>query len=478
MEQQNQLFSKKIIVVAPNKWIIPWESVTEIQQTIKELLTVEGDLIYTPDGIRRSPFKVEMFQKFGFKAGLVRYLNEKLSSYQIKLDLPNFEDANKEEIFEKFSLREYQREACESILKEKFGIIKLPTAAGKSRIVLALAMIMPKPVLIVVPSRDLLMQFFKIFKEYKIKCGVYGSNYKIWDDEIMLTTGKSIIGTSKLLKEFVCKSCKTLIVDEVHHSTGKHYAIFGKSSALYRVGFSATPYIKDWSEAKTLKLFANFGGIVYDGTGKEEIEKVRMKPKVYTYKYKAKKLSSEFFAAVARRDFKAQREYGITFNEDRNRLILKIADSFRKMGMRIYILTIWTRHVEEFKRLASEMNIPVYFLTGEVADNIRSEIYDKMRNENIIICGTVGGEGVDITTMNVILFADIGKAEIKVIQGLGRPARKDKNKNVAMAIDIQDAIFPKWAKQRNKIYAKEGYEVGSLVNYFKELKKIKEDKNV
>jgi superfamily II DNA or RNA helicase len=465
--------------VTPKKWLIGWDEVSPIEQPIKELLTVDGDLIYTPQGVTKSPLKVQLYQTHGFKAGFSRYLNERLTTHELDVQIPDIDVSKKEELFDKFSLRDYQREAVEAILQNKFGIIQLPTATGKSRIAITLAMLLPRPALIIVPSIDLLTQFSQIFKEYKIKYGVVGGNLKIWDDNIMLTTTKSVIGTSKILKEYTLKLCKTILVDEVHHSTGKLYGYLGKAIAPYRIGFSATPYDKTWSDAKKLKLFANFGSIVYSGKGDERVESNRIQPKVYVYKYKAKSLSTDFFSAVAAHDFISQRRYGIVRNDDRNALILKIADHFRRSGLKVFIIVSWTSHVDELRGLAARLNIPVYFLTGNDDGTIRADVYNKMRsNENITICGTVGGEGVDITSLNVVILGDVGKSEIKVIQGIGRNTRKGENKTTAIAIDIQDAIFPKHVKKRNKIYKEENYEIYSLVEYFKNLKNNKENTDV
>lgn len=470
------MINKTIININYKNWLITWGEVIGLEKIIKELLTVDGDLIYSNNRVVKSPFKVQLFQKYGFKLGLIRYLNNKLQSYQIVVNFPDIIDTSKkEELFNLFSLRDYQKEAIQAAIEKKYGIIKLHTATGKSRIAITLALLLPKPVVLIVPSVDLLIQFSKIFKEYKIKYGIIGGNLKIWDKDIMLVTNKSVIGKSKLLKDYIQKQCKTIIVDEVHHSTGKLYRFLGSCVAPFRFGFSATPYDKNWSDAKKLKLFANFGDVIYDGSNDDRIQVYREKPKVLYYKYYAKKLPTEFFNAAIEHNYIEQKRYGIVNNEERNILLLKIANFFRKNNMKVFIVVGWVNHIKNLQVLADKLNIPVYFLTGKDDGNVRNEIYSKMQNnENIIICGTVGGEGVDITTLNVVILGDVGKSEIKVIQNIGRSSRKDPNKKQAIAVDIQDAIFPKHIKKRLKIYEKENYEMILLSDYIKNFKEKKE----
>jgi superfamily II DNA or RNA helicase len=83
---------------------------------------------------------------------------------------------------------------------------------------------------------------------------------------------------------------------------------------------------------------------------------------------------------------------------------------------------------------------------------------NQKEKEPIVICGTVGAEGVDLTLLNVVIFGDGGKSIIKVTQTIGRAVRTHPEKKVAIIIDIQDAWYMQQVVSRKTMYTNYEYE--------------------
>ena len=70
-------------------------------------------------------------------------------------------------------------------------------------------------------------------------------------------------------------------------------------------------------------------------------------------------------------------------------------------------------------------------------------------------------EGLDIPNLRTVVFATPEKNETSVTQAAGRVARKYEGKEFGVIVDFVDdfAMFKGWAKKRNGIYKKLGYDI-------------------
>lgn len=433
----------------------------------------------------RETYIENMYGQRGFKIGLVDYLNEKFPHLEFVVDdIPPLPEIREDEAKE-MGLYDYQLEAANLILRKGFGIISSVTGSGKTHIEMALIKRFPKPCLVLVPSRSLLLQMYRKCTEAGIKCSMYGDGVKDMSGDVVVMTNASFTGKKKKKKKgeeqdpdekkkpprspemkAFDKKIQSIIADEVHHCTAGLYAILGKCPAVYRAGFSATPWASDWQAVDVARLVANFGGVVFDSKGDERVEEKVHKPKVYIVDYNAKGITgqdvTDLLTAIRNKDFIGQKRLGLVQNRERNRLILKLAEICRLKGLHVFVVLAWVEHVEALKAIVRETKLAknIHFLTGETKSSERDEVYNKIEGEeSTILCGTVGAEGVDLKGLNAIIMADLGKSEIKVIQALGRAARKKEGKEYAFGIDIRDSLFSKHGKKRLKIYEQEEFEV-------------------
>jgi superfamily II DNA or RNA helicase len=441
----------------------------------------------------RATYKVRMYGSTGFKLGLLDYLNSVMQDVEFELEkslaLPPLTEAEISDM----SLWDYQVDAVNAVLSKGRGIISSVTGSGKTKIEMALMKRFPKPCLVLVPSRSLMSQMYRECTAHGLKCSVYGDGHKDTSGDIIIMINASYSGrkrkaqgeddedergakkTTPRSPELTAldKRVRSVIVDEVHHAKKKMYALLGRCKAEYRAGFSATPWAKTWQEYEKVRLIANFGDVVFNSKGDERVEKKVFKPEVYLVPYEAKNIGSreihDLLVAIKKKDFITQKRLGLVQNKERNRLILKLAELCRIKGLHVFIVLAWTEQIDALQQVLAEDQITshIHFLTGHTASAERDDAYALVEEEeNVILCGTVGGEGVDLKGLNVVLLCDVGYAEIKLIQSIGRSTRKKEGKVHAFVIDIWDVLFSKHGKNRKKIYEEEGFEIKGQKDLF------------
>lgn len=149
-----------------------------------------------------------------------------------------------------YQLRDYQKYAVSKGIsnltqKEKPFILQLATGAGKSIIIAAIAKELDGPVLVLQPSKELLLQNYSKFVSYKteVESGMYSASVGKRDiKQITYATIQSIFRRPDEFKHF-----KYVIIDECHQVNPKNltgmYGKFLKDIGCTRIcGLTATPY--------------------------------------------------------------------------------------------------------------------------------------------------------------------------------------------------------------------------------------------
>eukprot|EP01126_Amoeba_proteus_P038761 TRINITY_DN4056_c0_g1_i8.p1 TRINITY_DN4056_c0_g1~~TRINITY_DN4056_c0_g1_i8.p1 ORF type:complete len:187 (+),score=38.11 TRINITY_DN4056_c0_g1_i8:328-888(+) len=142
-------------------------------------------------------------------------------------------------------LHEYQVEAANLALKERYGIIKCATGGGKTLMFAAIVKVLKKeyPVVILMRSKSLVEQTFNTL----ISCGITDvstltGDHAFYPSHVIISTVQSV---NKLKSIF--DKVKVLILDEVHQfsSTGSVKTLKLFPNLLMKLGFSATPWKVD-----------------------------------------------------------------------------------------------------------------------------------------------------------------------------------------------------------------------------------------
>ena len=152
------------------------------------------------------------------------------------------------------SLRPYQREILESIIKNGNTLVILPTGTGKTFIAFAVSLIF-KPSLFLAPTKPLTMQHYKNFLNYLKVINEDASKYKIiaitgevkkekradlYKYDFVFATPQTVKNDLAIIDK---NHFKSLIVDECHKSVG-NYAYVEISKFFDNVliaGFTASP---------------------------------------------------------------------------------------------------------------------------------------------------------------------------------------------------------------------------------------------
>ena len=320
-------------------------------------------------------------------------------------------------------------------------------------------------------NKEAIKGIYEIFA----KTDLSNEERKMWSSKLTeLETDKRLLTTQlNVQKETIpfFNSINLLIVDEVHimkkdnefnvitdFIRTKHYYgftgtlpasqidvwnIFGKVGPLIfsepRESLVANNYIAD-TLVKILAIFYK------DSPQYEPLEKE--KNAILNYKYQKE---SEFLHQ----------------HPFRNTVIKKMCASLEK---NVLIIVDRIDHGEHlFKVLSTLENKRVYFIQGEVENDIRDDIKKEMEQLNNVICIAISkifSTGVNIKNLPFIMLASSGKAKEKIIQSIGRGVRLHPDKKKLIFIDIADVLIYgiSHLKERIKLYEDEKikYEITKI----------------
>lgn len=301
---------------------------------------------------------------------------------------------------------EDQSNALSAAIRNKRGIISMPTGTGKSHVIHMIVAELNVNTLIVVPTLELKAQLQSILRGMDT------------------VTIENI--DSKALNRPLNYDC--LIIDEGHHAAAKTYQRLNRSvwqGIYYRFFFTATPFRNDTEE--TLLFEAICGQVIYKLDYRTAVSKGYIVPieayylesiwqETNTYSY------SEVYKQL------------IVRNDYRNLMIARLAKILKENNIYTLILVKEIAHGKELSSITG-----IEFINGEDTDS--RSLIDQF-NEGLIkiLIGTMGilGEGVDTKPCEYIIMAGGGKAKSQFMQAIGRGTRRYENKESAKVILIQD----------------------------------------
>jgi superfamily II DNA or RNA helicase len=344
--------------------------------------------------------------------------------------------------------RDYQEESVLLSLKNKSGVIVLPTSAGKTLVIALLVKSIQEQhdakALILVPDIQLVAQTYSDFLEYGIS-----------EDEVTKWTGstepnknaKIVISNAQILLSekqdlSLLKDIKLLVIDEVHKIRygNKINKVVDQIPALFRYGLTGTlpdDKIDQWN------IFGKIGRVIYfkqsaDLREQKYISQVHVASLKLTYN------NTPHFTIPSMINPTAGYEEEITWlqtNKFRNDIITKLVNKADKNTL---IMVDRIAHGEELlKVLQANTSKQVHFVHGAVDIEEREMIRKLMEDYDNVACIAISkifSTGINIKNLHNIIFAAIGKARIKIIQSIGRSLRKHASKKRATIFDIWDNL--------------------------------------
>jgi superfamily II DNA or RNA helicase len=365
----------------------------------------------------------------------------------------------------KGNLRDYQLNIIKSITSKfdnsqtKGGIISLSCGGGKTVLAIYLASVLKLKTLVIVHQEFLQDQWIERFKQFTdAKIGIIRQK-KIDTDNKDIVIG--MLHSIALINydDNIFKDFGLVIYDETHHLGSRIFSkALLKTSALYTIGLSATPYRSD-GLIKVVKWF--IGDVIY-----------KMEKK-YDYKVLVKRIlfsSNNPYFKEKKRWFKGEilpdntkMISNIIHIDDRNNMIISFIDTLKSLGRKIFVFSARIEHLEILKsgidniiNNNNEKHIyNTYFYTGSSKKSERKMAED---NGHIIFATyKLAEEGLDISRLDTIILATPIKQEKSVVQTIGRILRNDKlndTMNIPLVIDICDdlSIYNNWTNKRLYVY--------------------------
>lgn len=366
-----------------------------------------------------------------------------------------------EKIFYKsgISLYPYQKNAVETILKQKNGVVVMPCGAGKTNTGLVAISEIGGRALWLTHTQDLLMQSKRRAESIlDIGGGTFGT----------ITAGKVDIGTH-ITFATVQTMCKLnllayrdmwdiIIVDEAQHCCGsptrvtQFYKVLSGLSARYKIGLTATPKRADGLENT---MFALLGGIIYKVDRSAVAEKT-CKVVVKTVETGYQPNMDNVLGGDGTIDYMALIDDLIS-NEDRFKTVLETIEQLDGSAI------VLANRVAYLRRLNDEYSGRSVCLSGaghtKKAKAERKAALEKLRCGDIdVVFSTyaLASEGLDCPTLKCVVLATPEKNPTLIEQSVGRVMRKAPNKKYGIVIDFVDEFFmyKKWHNLRKSVYKK------------------------
>lgn len=345
-------------------------------------------------------------------------------------------------------LRDYQEESVRLALKNKSGVIILPTSAGKTLVIATLVKSIQDQhdfkALILVPDIQLVAQTYSDFIDYGIPKSEItkwtGSTEPDKNAKIVISNAQILLSEKQDLS--LLKDIKLLVIDEVHKLKygNKINKVVEQIPALFRYGFTGT--LPDY-KIDQWNIFGKIGRVIYfkesiDLRDQNYISQVHVAALKLTYK------NTPQFTTPSMHNPTAGYEEEITWlqtNPYRNAIIIKLVNKSDKNTL---IMVDRIAHGEELLRILQEStNKQVHFVHGAVEIEEREMIRKLMEEHDNVACIAISkifSTGINIKNLHNIIFAAIGKARIKIIQSIGRSLRKHSSKKLATIFDIWDNL--------------------------------------
>jgi superfamily II DNA or RNA helicase len=383
-----------------------------------------------------------------FYKDLIEYLKlSRLDYDDLVLDLPPMP-----QLADTVKLRDYQKDALQTWLRTKHGVLVLPTGAGKTVIGIKAITKLNVPTLVVVPTLELVKQWQRELEaKLGIEIGTYSGEAHVLKSVTVATYDTAYLRAEELGNKFLF-----LIFDEVHHLPSPGYATIAEMFvAPYRMGLTATYEREDGRHHELERLM---GGKIYEIevdklTGKHLAEYTTRK--IVTDLTEAERAEYEKHHAVFTEFLKAsrivlrsprdfQRFVMRTGRDLRAREALLARNRARRIALNSRskleaLSSILAEHFGERTIIFTEHNSLVYAISKEflipaithtTQKEERAEILDNFRSGkySTIVTSKVLEEGIDVpeASVGVILSGSGSKREYK--QRLGRILRKKDGK--------------------------------------------------
>jgi superfamily II DNA or RNA helicase len=351
----------------------------------------------------------------------------------------------------------YQIDMVESCLKNKHGMVRAATGAGKTLTIAKLVGEYNTSTVIYVVSLDLLEQMKEELEDcLDTPIGVVGNGEcriekitvcSVWTaaraferkkpKAIKRTFEESDIDTwspsetQKHLIASMVKDAKLVIMDEAHFAAADSikFVLSNSVSSANRFGFTATPWR---TEGDDLLLEAAFGKIIHVIDSSWLIDNEYLVPPIIYFR-DVPPLTDN----VSKVWPKVKSKY-IVENAERNKLLIDQVIKLLENGRKPLVLFREHKHGEILKSLLPG-NIRYRYITGKKTKAERKEIRKEWEEGklDLLLASTIFDQGINLPTLDALVVADPGKSTSKALQRIGRVIRSHKSSGKRNAIIVE-----------------------------------------
>jgi len=350
---------------------------------------------------------------------------------------------------EPIQLRPYQIEMVNLLIENNGGIGLAGTGAGKTIMNAALVDSYGKlgiKTITVVPNQDLVGQTRRNFISWGLDTGEYSGDVKDIKHQHVVSTWQALQNNTLIITGF-----DLVVVDECHGLKGQVLTNLlnehGKD-ILYRFGLTGT-LPKAETDAMAVRIAV--GDVQYSipahvlqeqgYLAKLHIHIMQLEEDFkeqynqYMEENPLVKLTYTQFKDSYFPEYAAEKRY-LQTNEERLEWITMYIEAKRDMGKgNVFCLVDGVNFGKKLAKL-----IPgAVFVYGKDKKKARREVYELFQdNDNLVVIATVNiaSTGLDIKRIFNLMFIDVGKSFIRVIQTIGRGLRKAPDKDFVDVTDI------------------------------------------
>jgi len=348
------------------------------------------------------------------------------------------------------TLRDYQTEAVDAILKRDFATLASPAGSGKTTMALALVARRKQPALIMVHSKELVDQWVERIEQF---LGIPGSEVgRIGGGKMVIGERITVALVQSLYKcaQEVISHVGHLIVDECHRAPSRTFTeAVTAFDCRYQLGLSATPWRRDglsrliWFYVGDLVHQVDRGALIENGSilQAEVITRETSFRTTFNPSEQYSKMLSE-----------------LTKDPERNRLIASdVAEESENSAGVCLVLSDRRAHCETLVGLLRERGIHSALLVGSMSTGDRKRVVEELNNGElrvIVATGALVGEGFDCKELSTLFLACPVKFDGRLLQYLGRILRpaSGKRPKVYDYIDVNVGVLENAARARARVY--------------------------
>jgi len=372
-------------------------------------------------------------------------------------------------------IRDYQVEAVKTALDRERTLLLSPTASGKSFIIYTAMrwhVERNRKCIIIVPTTSLVEQLYTDFEDYssanewKVSAHcqkLYSGFSKDFTKDVLITTWQSVYLQPKAwFRQF-----NVIFGDEAHQFKAKSLTtVMEKMDEIrYRIGTTGT---LDNKKVHRLVLEGMFGPVHRVTTTKALMESERLAQLNITCL--VLKYNEEIRKARKNNTYQEEMDW-LVANEQRNKFIRNLA--VKSHGNTLVLFQYVEKHGQVlFDMIKQKVHTErkVFFVHGGVDTADRESIRHITEGEDdAIIIASFGtfSTGINIPSIENIIFASPSKSKIRNLQSIGRGLRLKDGKDTCNLYDLADDLHWKsWknhtlnhAAERYKTYAEEQFDV-------------------